>query len=66
MMIDEDDSDDEDEGDDDVNGPCPTNSFSLGSLLPPPSLAARSSWLDARLSPPFSPGAILKSSKIMR
>ena len=33
-----------------------TNSFSLTSgVLPPTSLAARSSWLDARLSPPFSP-----------
>ena len=33
-----------------------TNSFSLTSgVLPPTSLAARSSWLEARLSPPFSP-----------
>ena len=35
----------------------PTSSFSLTSVLPPPSFVdARSSWLDARLSPPFSPG----------
>ena len=36
-----------------------TNSFSLTSeILPPTSLAARSSWLDARLSPPFSPAQL--------
>ena len=32
-----------------------TSSFSLTSVLPPPSFPARSSWLEARLSPPFSP-----------